>query len=38
MLIEVGAQTNTKAEAWNALEPLAEILAGVLSDSPESLR
>jgi len=30
VLIEVGAQTNTKAEAWNALEPLAEILAEVL--------
>lgn len=29
-LIEVGAQTNTKAEAWNAMEPLAEVLASVL--------
>lgn len=29
-LIEVGAQTNTKAEAWNAMEPLAEVLAAVL--------
>ncbi len=30
-LVEVGAQTNTKEEAWNAMEPLAEILASVLS-------
>jgi stage II sporulation protein P len=30
MLIEVGAQTNTKEEAWNALEPLADILARVI--------
>ena len=29
-LIEVGAQTNTKEEALNAMEPLAEILASVL--------
>lgn len=29
-LIEVGAQTNTYAEALNAMEPLAEILCGVL--------
>lgn len=29
-LIEVGAQTNTKAEALNAMEPLAEILTKVL--------
>lgn len=29
-LIEVGAQTNTKAEAKNAMEPLAEVLAAVL--------
>lgn len=29
-LIEVGAQTNTKEEIWNAMEPLAEVLAGVL--------
>lgn len=29
-LIEVGAQTNTKAEARNAMEPLAEVLASVL--------
>lgn len=29
-LIEVGAQTNTKQEARNAMEPLAEILAAVL--------
>ena len=30
-LIEVGAQTNTKAEARNAMKPLAEILSDVLS-------
>lgn len=30
LLIEVGAQTNTKEEAKNAMEPLAELLAGVL--------
>ena len=30
-LIEVGAQTNTKEEIWNAMEPLAETLASVLS-------
>ena len=30
-LIEVGAQTNTKAEAKNAMKPLAEVLASVLS-------
>ena len=29
-LIEVGAQTNTKAEAHNAMEPLAAVLAQVL--------
>lgn len=29
-LIEVGAQTNTKEEALNAMEPLAEVLASVL--------
>ena len=29
-LIEVGAQTNTKEEAWNAMKPLAEVLASVL--------
>ncbi len=29
-LIEVGAQTNTKAEAKNAMEPLARVLASVL--------
>lgn len=29
-LIEVGAQTNTKAEARNAMKPLAEVLASVL--------
>lgn len=29
-LIEVGAQTNTKEEVWNAMEPLAEILATTL--------
>ena len=31
-LIEVGAQTNTKAEAWNAMKPLAQILAEVLTE------
>ena len=30
-LVEVGAQTNTKEEAMNAMKPLAEILAKVLS-------
>lgn len=30
MLIEVGAQTNTKEEALNAVEPLADMLARVL--------
>lgn len=30
VLIEVGAQTNTKAEAQNAMEPLAAVLAAVL--------
>ncbi len=30
-LVEVGAQTNTKAEARNAMKPLAEILAEVLT-------
>ena len=30
-LVEVGAQTNTKQEALNAMEPLAKILASVLS-------
>ena len=29
-LIEVGAQTNTKQEALNAMEPLAEVLATTL--------
>jgi len=29
-LIEVGAQTNTGQEAWNAMEPLAELLDRVL--------
>ena len=29
-LVEVGAQNNTKEEAWNAMEPLADILASVL--------
>ncbi len=29
-LIEVGAQTNTKAEIWNAMEPLADVLASAL--------
>lgn len=32
-LIEVGAQTNTYEEARNAMEPLAEILDGVLQGS-----
>ncbi|WP_304509029.1 stage II sporulation protein P [Anaerotignum sp.] len=31
-LIEVGAQTNTKQEALNAMKPLAKILAEVLSE------
>lgn len=31
-LIEVGAQTNTKAEVWNAMEPLAKVLASVLTE------
>ena len=31
-LIEVGAQTNTKAEAKNAMKPLAHILAKVLTE------
>ncbi len=31
-LIEVGAQTNTKQEVHNAMEPLAEVLASVLLD------
>ena len=30
MLIEVGAQTNTKSEAQNAMEPLADILSRVI--------
>ncbi len=30
LLIEVGAQTNTKQEIYNSMEPLADILAGVL--------
>ncbi|MBR5122675.1 MAG: stage II sporulation protein P, partial [Anaerotignum sp.] len=29
-LVEVGAQTSTKAEAWNAMKPLAEVLASTL--------
>lgn len=29
-LVEVGAQTNTKAEAMNAMKPLAEVLASTL--------
>ncbi len=32
-LIEVGAQTNTKEEAKNAMEPLASVLASVLTAS-----
>ena len=31
-LIEVGAQTNTKAEAKNAMKPLAQVLASVLPE------
>ena len=31
-LVEVGAQTNTKAEAKNAMKPLARILAEVLTE------
>ena len=31
-LIEVGAQTNTKEEIWNAMEPLARVLAAVLTE------
>ena len=31
-LIEVGAQTNTKAEAKNGMKPLAEVLASVLTE------
>lgn len=30
LLIEVGAQTNTKEEAFNAMEPLADVLASVI--------
>jgi stage II sporulation protein P len=30
ILVEVGANTNTKEEALNAMEPLAKILAEVL--------
>ena len=30
LLVEVGAQTNTVAEAHNAMEPLAEVLASVI--------
>jgi stage II sporulation protein P len=30
LLVEVGAQNNTKQEALNAMEPLAEILAKVV--------
>ncbi len=33
LLIEVGAQTNTVQEAKNAMEPLADILAKVLTES-----
>ena len=32
LLIEVGAQTNTKQEVLNSIDPLAEILANVLLD------
>ena len=31
LLVEVGAQTNTKEEALNAMEPLAEILVAVIN-------
>ena len=31
-LVEVGAQTNTKAEARNAMNPLAQVLASVLTE------
>lgn len=31
-LIEVGAQTNTKAEVKNAMKPLAQVLASVLTE------
>lgn len=31
LLVEVGAQTNTKEEALNAMEPLAEILVSVIN-------
>ena len=31
-LVEVGAQTNTKAEAKNAMQPLAQVLASVLTE------
>lgn len=33
LLVEVGAQTNTVAEAHNAMEPLADLLYAVLSGS-----
>ena len=31
LLVEVGAQTNTVQEAMNAMEPLADVLAKVIS-------
>lgn len=31
LLVEVGAQTNTKEEAYNAMEPLAEMLVSVIN-------
>ena len=34
MLIEVGAQTNTFGEAYNAMEPLANIISYVLLNKP----
>lgn len=34
LLIEVGAQTNTFGEALNAMEPLADILNKVLTETP----
>jgi hypothetical protein len=30
VLVEVGAQNNTMEEAWNAIPPLAEIIANVV--------
>lgn len=36
LLIELGAQTNTKEEIWGALEPLAHVLSIVLSEKEEN--